>query len=216
MPPKKSIIKPTNYIRANPNDLIKKLEDRKRFTLVVKEHYIKLPIQTHIGYVYRDRNNELIPVISAFVQQHYIAITGEPGMLVKSGARTYPNFYSTMEKVYIYNTDVKAIASQVAHDEKYNKQPNSTAELETKIKKLEEVLTSVVHKLARSTSIINMKQSAKMNEPPPPPPKGMKDTITSLKTQPAKPTKPTKHTKPTNKRPSSITHGKKGEQINFN
>lgn len=135
---------------------IKRLENTDVY-INVKNHAINLiPIKTHIGYVYRHSNGELMPVISAFVQSHYIDASGLPGMMIKCGNRTYANLYETIEKIYIYKRDQVKVLEEMKRNATMQKSKLSEEEMAARIKKLEEKLSEFAIKLTRSTSTVQL------------------------------------------------------------
>jgi len=150
--------------KATREDLLSRLNDTGKYSLIKPEMVSKIPIQTQIAYVYKGRNRKSIPVISAFVQQHYTAEGGATGMVVKCGSRCYPNLYESMEKVYLYKRDLERVNKTVLHNEKFNKPVLSTAELEAKIRQLEISMSKIATHLTRSTSVTNLEKVEKVEK----------------------------------------------------
>jgi hypothetical protein len=161
-----------------------RLNDDKKFILVKPEFMKDLPIQTHIGYVYQSSKGDIIPVISAFIQSHYVTEGGLSGMMIKCGNRTYANLYQSILRIYVYTKDYKDIIKVMHYNTLYNPPKPSPEEMAIRIQQLEKTLMELKVKLTRSTSTVQL--SDKKSKP---------DTKVSKK-EPSKPSK----------RPSSLTH----------
>lgn len=134
--------------------LIEKLKDTDKFTNIKRGVIPLLPIQTHIGFIYSDRYGEDIPIISAFVQSHFISQSGQGGMMVKCGNRVYANLYESLKNVFLYNKDVSKITKKIKHEVLHK--DTAKEELEARIGRLE----TVINKLTRSTSQQEIKKPA--------------------------------------------------------
>jgi len=162
--PKNTKQKTPKPVKSEPQPVdtyIKRLENPEVY-VNVKNHAINLiPIKTHIGYIYRHSNGELMPVISAFVQSHYIDASGLPGMMIKCGNRTYANLYETIEKIYIYKRDQVKVLEEMKRNATMQKSKLSEEEMAARIKKLEEKLSEFATKLTRSTSTVQIAKQSK-------------------------------------------------------
>lgn len=183
MPPKKLISKIKKAV-APKNTRQKhfdRLNDTKIYVNVKNEFMSKLPIQTQIGYIYKNQFGELIPIVSAFIQEHYISMSGLPGMMIKCGNRTYSNLYNTIEKIYIFKRDYEKISKLIEHNIKFGPTKQTNEELTARVKKLEDVLIGLTTKLTRSTSVQNIKPAE---------PKKRASSLTHDKKVPKKKAKP--------------------------
>lgn len=139
--------------KTSPDEFFKRLEDPDMFINIKKQAISFIPIKTQIGYIYRHSNGLLIPVISAFVQSHYIDTSGLHGMMIKCGNRTYANLYDSIEKIYIYKRDHEKVAKEMQMNLNRKSTKLSDEEMMIRIKRLEEQLAEFTTKLVRSTSV---------------------------------------------------------------
>jgi hypothetical protein len=169
----------------------KRLNDANKFILIKPELMKDLPIQTHIGYIYYSSKGDTIPVISAFIQSHYVSESGLGGMMIKCGNRVYANLYKSIIKIYIYRSDYEKVAKTMQHNKLKNPIRPSPEEMAARIQQLEKILGELTTKLTRSTSTRHLAEK--------------------------KPEKKKPEKKKTEKRPTSYTHGekKKDKKVEF-
>jgi hypothetical protein len=148
----KSKSQPKETVVPDINKYLQRLQDETKFVNVKHEFIDKIPIQTHIGYIYRNQNGEIMPVVSAFILSHYISQDGTGGMMIKCGNRVYANLYRSIEKIYIYKTDFDNVSKLMKHNAIFNPAKPTPEEMAIRIKKLEETLVALTTKLVRSTS----------------------------------------------------------------
>ncbi len=142
-----------------------RLNDTNKFILVKSEFMKDLPIQTHIGYVYQSSNGDLIPVVSAFIQSHYVSEGGLSGMLIKCGNRVYANLYQSIVKIYIYKTDYEKVLKTMHHNKLHNPFKPSPEEMAVRIQQLEKTLSELTTKLVRSTSTLSIPKKVAKEKP---------------------------------------------------
>jgi hypothetical protein len=166
-----------------------RLNDPNKFVLVKNEYMKDLPIQTHIGYVYLSSKGDLLPVISAFIQSHYVSEGGLGGMMIKCGNRVYANLYKSIAKIYIYKSDYEKVRKTMHYNKLVNPPRPSPEEMAIRIQQLEKTLKELTTKLTRSTSIQQIAEKPVVK-------------VTKKKTE---------------KRPTSYTHGdkKKSKPVKF-
>jgi len=167
-----------------------RLNDTNKFISVKPEFMKDLPIQTHIGYIYMSSKGDFIPIISAFIQSHYVSEGGLSGMMIKCGNRTYANLYKSIVKIFIYRNEYEKVAKIMKHNKLHNPPKPSPEEIALRIQQLEKTLSDLKMNITRSTSMVQL-------------PKPVEEPIKKPKAKP--------------KRPSSLTHPekKKSKPVRF-
>lgn len=79
------------------------------YGLVPREKYSRIPINTHIGYVYKAQNGKIITIRSGFVLQHLITPAGVSVMSVIVGNKVWNNPYDDFIAIYYYLRDMEKI-----------------------------------------------------------------------------------------------------------
>lgn len=131
-------------------DQLKKLADKKNFCLIAPMHYSALPANTQIAYVYRNQHGELVPIISAFIREHYLTTSGAPGMIIKCGRTIYSNLYQTMERLYVRTKDIDRLRELMKHPPKTNVELFEA--LLQRVAKVEGNIDQIVTHIKKSTS----------------------------------------------------------------
>lgn len=135
---------------------LERLSNKAQFIPIKSEHYKLLPPATHIGYIYRDFSGNIVPIVSAFIKEHYTDSAGIDGMLIKCGTSSYVNPYQTLIKVYIYAKDRQKVENAIK--QKLSQAPAVEPDIEQRLKKLETNIGNIVSCITRSVSSTQLKQ----------------------------------------------------------
>lgn len=131
----KSVEKKEEFVKNNKFD-------PNIFIEIPRDKFHKIPVNTQIGYIYTSPQGKTISIKSAFVNQHYISSTGQPGLFISSGKYNFSNLYSSFDKIFYYKKNHHKIQEYLKNNPESNlmlfeRLINKVKELENKINYLE-------------------------------------------------------------------------------